>query len=129
MYVQKHQVSVVTDENGDGVGYTPVCNGRILSIQYVKATTGGYSDGVDIDVETDDTAATIWSADDVNNSTTVCPRQQVHSTAGVGLVYAPEGESPGEPVTDYIFIANERIKITVDAGGDGKTGLFIVLVG
>ncbi len=125
MYVQKHIVNVTVDASGDGTGYTPVVNGRVLSIQYIKATSGGYDNGVKFDVETEDTAIKVWDQDSVNASVVVAPRQPTHSNAGAAALYAAEGTA----VNDYYHVANERIKITVDAGGNATTGQFIVLVG
>jgi hypothetical protein len=96
-----------------------VVNGRILTIRYLKATTGSFADTVDFDVTTEDSGVVVWDEDDVTASATVLPRQAVHSTAGV----ASETES------DCLYVANERIKIEVADGGNGKVGQFVVLVG
>jgi len=125
MYVQKYVVNATTNASGDAVVYTPVINGRVLSIQYIKPTSGGYDDGVDFDVATEDTAVAIWSQDDVNVSAMVAPRQPTHTSAGVAALYAAEGTG----VNDYFYVANERLKITVDAGGSATTGQFVVLAG
>ena len=125
MYVEKHLVSITTNATGDGIGYTPVVTGKIISIHYVKPASGGYADGVDIDVVSADSGRVIWSQDDVNASAAVAPREPTHSTAGVAALYAAEGTA----VLDYICVAAERIKITVDDGGNGGTGTFLVIVG
>jgi len=125
MYAEKHIVSITTDENGDGVGYTPPVTGRILSIRYIEPDTGGYSAGVDFDVEGETSGIVIWSEDSVDASVTISPRQATHTTAGVAALYGSEGEA----VLDYIVLAQERVKITVDDGGNGGTGTFIVIVG
>ena len=125
MYVQKYVVNATTNASGDAVVYTPVINGRVLSIQYIKPTSGGYDDGVDFDVATEDTAVAIWSQDDVNVSAMVAPRQPTHTSAGVAALYAAAGTG----VNDFFYVANERLKITVDAGGNVTTGQFVVLAG
>ncbi len=125
MYVQKHTVNVTVNASGDGTGYTPPVNGRVLSIQYIKATSGGYDNGVKFDVETEDTSIKMWDQDAVNASAVVAPRQPTHSNAGAAALYAAEGTA----VNDYYYVADERIKITVDDGGNATTGQFIVLVG
>jgi len=123
MYVKKYVVDITTfaegDDAGKGTGYTPVVNGRILTIRYLKATTGSFADTVDFDVTTEDSGVVVWDEDDVTASATVLPRQAVHSTAGV----ASGTES------DCLYVANERIKIEVADGGNGKVGQFVVLVG
>lgn len=118
MNVVCNVVDIVTSAAGAGVGYTNVINGRVLTIRYIKPQSGGYAAGVDIDVETEHSGIVIWSQDDVNASATVCPRQATHDTAGV--------EDNGN---DGIFVANERLKITVADGGDNATGQFVVLAG
>jgi hypothetical protein len=125
MYITPNVVTVTTAADGSGVGYTPDVNGRVLAISYVKPTSGGYADTVDFDIETELSAVEIWNEDNVTASKAVYPRAATHTTAGVGAVFA----SAGEAVLDYIPIANERIKITVENGGDGGTGTFYVMVG
>lgn len=123
MFVNKYEVNITTDASGDGVGYTPDVNGRVLSISYVKPTSGGYAAGVDFDIVGETSGVEILDKDDVNSSVTYCPRQPTHTTKGAAAEYAT-----GMPVNDFIYL-NERIKITVDAGGNKGTGKFIVYVG
>jgi len=52
-------------------------------------------------------------------------RQATHSTAGLASLYAADGAA----VNDFIYVANERIKIAVENGGNSKTGTFTVIVG
>jgi len=125
MYATKHVVTIAVDAEGSGEGFTPVVNGRVLAISYLKPTEGGYADTVDFDVTTEDSAVEIWDEDNVTASKAVYPRAATHTTAGAAAVYAAEGS----PVLDYIPVANERIKITVANGGTSGTGTFHVIVG
>ena len=126
MNVIKHTVTVTTGaSDGKGSGFTPVVNGRILNIIYTKASSGNYADTVDFVVTTEDTAITIWDEDKVTATATVAPRQATHSTAGLASLYAADGTA----VNDFIYVANERIKIAVENGGNSKTGTFTVIVG
>jgi len=126
MNVIKHTVTVTTGaSDGKGSGFTPVVNGRILNIIYTKASSGNYADTVDFVVTTEDTAITIWDQDNVTATATVAPRQAIHSTTGTAALYAAEGTA----VNDFIYVANERIKIAVENGGNSKTGTFTVIVG
>jgi len=122
MYPVRHTVTIETDADGDGTGYTGVVNGRVLSIQYVK---DDYANGVDFDVTGETTGQVIWDQDDVNASVQVAPRQPTHDKAGAASLFA----AGGEPVEDYYYVANERIKIVVGSGGDTKSGTFHVVVG
>lgn len=125
MYVEKHTVSVTTDSNGDGTGYTPVVSGRILQVQYVKAGSGNFADGVDFVLTGEDTGQVIWDEDNVNASAIRAPRQATHDTVGVASLYA----AGGEPVEDYVYLASERVKIVVANGGNAKSGTFYITLG
>ena len=121
-YAERHSVTITTDGSGDAIGYTPVITGKILKVIYDKTD---YADGVDLDIVTETTAQNIWVEANVNADKAVCPRQATHDTVGAASLYA----AGGEPVEDYIWAVNERVKITVDEGGATKSGVFIVLVG
>lgn len=110
-------VTVVSDASGDGIGYSDVVTGRIISAAYVKTD---YTDGVDFTITTEITLQTIWSQLDVNASVTVVPRQATHNTAGVAALYAAAGTA----VNTYIVLAQERIKVVIAQGGATKTGKF-----
>jgi len=121
-YAQSHVVTLTTNADGAATGYTPVVNGKILSIIYDKTD---FADGVDFNITTEDTLQNVWVETNVDADKTVCPRQPIHSTAGVASLFA----AAGEPVEDYIYAANERIKIIVDDGGNVTSGVFRVIVG
>lgn len=125
MFVNKHIVNVTADDQGDGVGYTSVVNGRVLSIRYIKASSGAFADTVDFDVTSEDSGVVVWDEDNVTASKTVVPRQATHSTAGVAALFAADGTA----VNDFVYVGNERIKISVANAGDGGAGQFVVLVG
>lgn len=122
MYPQRITVTIETDADGDGIGYTPVVDGRVLSIQYVK---DDYDNGVTVDVVGEETGQVIWDQDAVNASAQVAPRQPTHDKLGAASLYA----AGGEPVEDYYYVANERIKVTIGSGGNTKSGKFHVVVG
>jgi len=125
MYATKHIVTIAVAADGSGEGFTPVVNGRVLAISYIKPTSGGYADTVDFDITTEDSAVVIWDEDNVTASKAVFPRAATHTTAGAAALYAESGA----PVLDYIPICNERIKIAVANGGTSGTGTFHVIVG
>lgn len=123
-YVERHTVVPVTG-TATAEAYTPVITGKLISIQYVKAGSNNYSDGVDFTITTETTGRNLWVDTDVNASEVVAPRQPTHDTAGAASLYA----SGGEPVEDHIYIAQERIKIAIAQGGNGTTGTFHITVG
>jgi len=123
MYITRETVIVTTAASGDGagsgIGYTTVVNGRVLAVSYVKASADSYADTVDFDIETEDSAVEIWDENNVTASKAIYPRAAVSTTAGVASA----------TVVDSIPVAQERIKISVADGGNGKTGTFHVMVG
>lgn len=124
MHVNNYTVTITTAADGTGKGHTPVVNGRILSVAYVKPSSGGFTNGVDFEIYTEDSKVEIWDQDNVDATAAVFPRAGTHTTAGVAAEY-----STGFAVNDFIYVGNERIEITVAAGGDGGVGTFHVMVG
>jgi hypothetical protein len=126
LYVQKYVVDITTSaDDGTATAYTPMVNGRVLSIQYIKDSTVAFTDGVDFSVKTADTDQSIWVQTNVDASAIVAPRQATHSTAGIAALYAAVGTA----VNDFVYVANERIKIAISSGGNSKQGRFVVQVG
>jgi len=120
-YIERHQVTVTTG-TATGTGYTPVVNGFVLAIVYTKVD---YSNGVDFTITGETSGIIIWDQDNVDATVTVYPRNATCDTVGIASLYA----GSGEPVEDRIPIAQERIKIAIAAGGNGKIGVFDVYVG
>ncbi len=124
MYIDRQTVTIVTDTNGDGTGYANVPFGRVLGIAYVKANSGGYSDGIDFVATVEGTAEALMTGTNVNSSASYYPRVGVSSTAGAALTY--DGT---HPVVEPVAVCNDRVKIVVASGGSVKTGTFYVLIG
>ena len=122
MYAVRHVVSLTTATGGAATGYTPVVNGRVLGIRYVKTD---FADGVVFTITGETTGVNVWTQTAVNASATVCPRQATHTVLGAAALYAGSGVA----VLDDVVLANERLQIAVTSGGDGKIGVFHVIVG
>ena len=120
-YAEAKTVSVTTDSSGDSTDYTPVVTGKIINVIYAKTD---FADGVDFTITTETTTQNLWVDTNINASETVAPRQPTHDSVGAASLYA----AGDEPVEDYIYAVNERIKIVVDDGGDTKTGAFTVII-
>jgi len=120
-FPQRFTVTAAVDGSGDFTGYTPVVNGMIHAVEYVKTD---YANGVDFTITTEVTLQGVWTESDVNAAKTVAPRQPTHSAVGVASLYA----AAGEPVETLIAATNERIKIVVASGGVSKTGTFHVII-
>jgi len=122
-FAKRETVALTTDGSGDDTDYTGVVNGRILALIYTKTD---FTNGVVFTITTEDTLQNIWVETAVDASKTCAPRQATHSTVGVASVYNDDGD---EPVEDYIWAVDERIKIVISAGGATKTGTIDVLIG
>ena len=114
MRITRVSVSVVTDDLGAAVAYSPQCNGLIRTVEYVKPTSGGLDVVTDIDIVTDKGAVVVWDKDDLDASAVIYPMVPAHDNTGtlVAGSYAP------------IPVCDERIKITVANGGDELAGTF-----
>lgn len=124
-WVERIDLVVETDASGDGsaISMHPV-TGDLIDIEYVKDGTAGYADGVDFVVTAEPTGRVLWDQDNVNDSARVAPRQPVHTTAGVALLYA----AGGQPLVDRIALSYENLQVVVAAGGATKTGTFRITV-
>lgn len=121
MYARRDTVSLTTAADGSATGYTPVVNGRVLSLSYAKTD---FANGVDFVASLEATGEVIWTGTDVNASATVYPRVPVHDEAGVVATF--DGT---RKMREPVVAVNDRIKIVVASGGDTKTGAVIVVVG
>ena len=121
-YAKRHTVTVTTIADGSATAYTPVVSGRILSVTYAKTD---YTDGVDFTITTETTAQNVWVDTNINASEAVLPRAATHDTVGAAALYAAAGTA----VLDYVWAAQERVKIVIAQGGNVKTGTFHVVVG
>lgn len=123
MYVRRHTVAVTTAADGSATAYTDTeVNGRVLMIQYVKTD---FADGVDFTITGAITGIGLWTDTNINAAETVCPRQPVHDQVGAALLYAAGGTAQ----TDAVYLAGERVKIIIAAGGNAKSGTFYITVG
>lgn len=121
MFTQRYAIALTTDAAGAATGYSPVVTGLLSQLRYVKTD---FANGVNFTITAEATGETLWTQAAVNASATVAPRQATHTTAGVASLYAAAGTA----VTDKIALANDRIKIVIDSGGDTKSGVIHVVL-
>lgn len=124
MTVRRFTVAVTTDGDGAATEYTQVLSGKLISIRYVKAGSGNFTDGVDFTITAETSGETLWAEENVNASKSCYPRGATASVAGAASLYA----SGGEAVNDRIALGADRVKIVVASGGAAKTGTFHVVV-
>lgn len=120
MYIERHEVSITTNADGDATGYTGVMSGRIYGIRYTKVD---FADGVDFTMTLEKTGETVWTEQNVNASKSAYPAAQITKTDGTAAVTGTD------PVLDRLVCCKDRLKIVVAAGGNVKSGTFHVLVG
>jgi len=123
-YAERHVVSITTDADGNGTGYTPVVTGKVQTIRYIKPASGGYADTVDFTITADASGESVLAVSNVTASATYAPRQATCTTAGAASLYAAGGAA----VNDGIVLANDRVKIVVAQGGDTRSGTFHVVI-
>lgn len=121
MYVVTATVSLAVNADGDLTAYTPHLTGRVCELRYVIGTLAATTD-LTITNETTGTAILTVSPSD---SATWSPRQATHSITAVAALYAAGGTA----VNDYLWLANQRVKIVVAQGGVSTTGTLHVTVG
>lgn len=121
MAPQRHVVTVTTNADGDGTGYTSVLSGRIAQIHYVK---NDYADGVDFTITSEATGLSIWTDTNINASAVRSPRMLNYTTAGVAAQYAATFGVYEVP----IVLAADRVKIVVAQGGATKSGTFHIVL-
>ncbi len=133
MYVNKSTVTATCNSGGNAIAYTPeVINGRILSIEYNVDGSNPYleptspTSGFNFTITTEVTTQNLWVETGITGAKTVAPRQSVSDTVGTATYY---GGSPLEPVVDFIYVADERVKVVVANGGNLTTGSFTILWG
>jgi len=120
-FVVKSIITATTTAGGAATVYSETLNGRILAILY----DGGLDATADLTITTEKTLQGVWTETDVTNSATFrAPRLATHDTVGAASLYAATFE-----VLDYIWLAEERLKIVVAQGGNAETGVFTLLVG
>ena len=119
-------VPVTTDASGDATAYSEEVTGRVLQMRYVPDGTSPLDTGADIVVTGDVSGAEILTQADIGTSAfTAAPRQATHNAVdGTAANYAATF-----PVNDYVWVAQERIKVVVANGGNTLSGTFVFYVG
>ena len=112
-YAQRQTVAVTTAADGSATAYSSVVTGKLSQIHYVKTD---FDDGVDFTITAEATGETLWAEPNVNDSTVRAPRHSTHASDGSVT-----------PAMDKIALAGDRVQIVIAAGGDSKTGTFILV--
>ena len=107
------RVSVTTDASGDATEYTPApISGAIYAIEYNKSN---FDTGVDFTITAETSGTGVWTESNVDASDIARPTLLVQDQVNVDTTQR-----------DFVRLFNERLKIVVAAGGNAKTGEFLV---
>lgn len=121
MTVRRFEVPVTAAADGSATAYSPWLSGRLASLHYVKTD---FADGVDFTITSEATGESLWVESNVNASTVRYPRAATHNGSGVAALFA----SGGTPVQAPIALGRDRVKIAIAAGGNAKSGKFLILI-
>lgn len=128
MLIERHVVTITTNADGDGTGYTPVLDsgGFVRTIRYVADGSTPYENTADFTITGESSGIAVLTTSNVSASTTYAPRQATVSVANAAALYAAGGAA----VNDLIPVGKgERVKIVVAQGGNAKTGAFHCYIG
>jgi len=123
-YVERHIVDLITTTGGVGSAVTPVVTGRIASVQYIPSGTGTvFASTADFTVLGEAHATPIWSEANVTGAKTVYPLAPANTTTGGSALLAT-----GVVMRTPIYLAKDRVTVSVAQGGNTKTGRFVVTI-
>lgn len=114
----------LNSSGGANVDFDPI-NGKLISIQYIKASSDSYEDGVDFTVTNKRSGEIIWQENNVNASKIVYPNHVTNKPDGSTN---PHGANV-TGIYDNFFLANDKINIIITGGGNAKIGNFIIMYG
>jgi len=135
MNVNTGTVTITVDASGNGTDYIDLTGvgsgGKILSIHYTVTGTpylepSSPTNGFDFTITTETTLQNLWVETGITGAKSVAPRQSVSDLVGSATFYNDGGD---EPVVDYVFASNERVKIVVANAGNATSGTFRVIWG
>lgn len=117
-----HRIPITTAADGSATKTVGKIIGRILQIHY----DGGFANSANISIVTATNGQNVWVETGIANSAAVrAPRQPIHAQDGTALLYA----SAGEPISDFIYVDNEDLTITIASGGNAQTGTLTIITG
>lgn len=123
MAIRRFEVTATADGDGNAEVYTPVLSGGLHSIRYVKPGSGGYTNGVDFSVTSENTGATLWAEENVNASATRMPRVPLGDATGADALFADEGQE----TLGMFTLSQDRVKIEVSSAVSGA-GTFHITI-
>jgi hypothetical protein len=126
MFIERQILTLTVNASGDATVYSDKpLSGRVLQLRYVPHASTPLDTGADLTITGEDTGVAIATLTNIGTvGFTRVPRQATHGVTGTALVYAGT-----DPVAEPVYLAGERVKVVVAAGGVSKTGTLHVVIG
>lgn len=127
MFIDRLVLDLTVNSSGAATVYSTLpVTGRVLQLRYVPDGSTPLDTGADLTITGETTGVAIATLSNIGTSAfTTVPRQATHDVTGAALVYI----AAGQPVTEPVYVAGERIKVVVAQGGTSKIGTLHIAVG
>jgi hypothetical protein len=120
MAITLYTFNILTDTGANYQEDSLPANGALLQARFVLADTGALDTGADLKISFPTTGVVAADWDNfAAASFTKVPQQPVHDTGGAAV----------SGLRQFPFVAEEPIRVRVDAGGVAKRGTLYLLVG
>ena len=131
-FAERHRLSLCTDSSCAVTAYTtgPGVSGRVQSIIYMAHGTSPFTTTCDLVISVEATSQVIYSTTGLDASEVISPRIPIHNTTGLvlGNTTAISGAGSMAIIPDYIYLANDHIKVTIASGGLSKQGAVDIII-
>lgn len=128
---ERHRIALTTDTTSGVTAYTtgPGVTGKIQSIIYYQHATVPFTTTCDLTISVEGTSQVIYSTTGLDASEVISPRIPIHNTTGAVLASSTAAAAGSIATqTDYIYLANDRVKVVVASAGASKQGTVDVIV-
>lgn len=121
------RIDVVCDASGNFSGKSFPVNGRILQVRYTPDSITPLATGADLAISGNESGVNVLTQANIGTvAFTSVPGQPVNNASdGSPALFA----SGGNPLLDYVFVAGERLLLTIAQGGNLGAGRFDIWVG
>ena len=132
-WAERHRIDLATTASSCTVtAYTtgPGITGKVQSIIYYLHGTVPFSTTCDLTISVEGTSQVIYSTTGLDASEVISPRIPTHNTTGLvlGNTTAISGAASIGIASDYIYLANDRVKVVVVSGGLSKQGTVDIII-
>ncbi|MGH6792915.1 MAG: hypothetical protein ACRECF_09285 [Methyloceanibacter sp.] len=116
----RYVVPITTDGAGAATVYSGLVDGAVVQVRYVPGAAPIDTNG-DLDITLETTGVVIANHDNIGTSAfTKVYKQATHGIDGVAAIL-PDADADA-PALDYVYAADERIKVVIANGAAAKSG-------